>query len=234
MPPISLATNGVILTSPLPTHRLWFSVRPGANTLPSQGLRSRSSYSWSIKPRPERGFFGKLFLVIRSLVLFEILFSTITSVWNLVHSKHVTNTVRAQLGLDKIYWDHHSNEWAQKNNVARLRMKAAVAFLEPELFTQEFILTEKEGTHERNRMIVVLKQFNPKYYDKVRDRLGDVDVLNDFDILSEKEDIEDVDIYLFGPKKSGETGKSKFQKRSRESIMKTSISIPIMPNHMHQ
>lgn len=168
----------------------------------SRGLRSSSLSSRSINRPPERGFFGKLFLVVGSLVIFESLFSTINSLWNLIHRRHVINTALAQLELDKKHWDHHSNEWAYKNQIARGRMKVTVALLNPQVFVKEFISKEKEGSEVRKRMTALLKRVNPEYYEKVQEQLGDIGTLRDVDFLAEEEAIEDVDTYLFGPEKA--------------------------------
>jgi hypothetical protein len=173
----------------------------------SQSLRSAAIlFARPIHAPPERRFFSKLFVALRSLTVFEPLFSTITSIWNLVHRHHITNTARAQSDLDRQYWDYHSNKWAVKNQLARLRMKAVVAFLDPELFVKEFILPKQVGSNERNRMISLLKRFNPEYYEKVRGQLGEVDDnLRDIEILVGEEKFEGIDTYLFRPEKVTKT-----------------------------
>ena len=92
-----------------------------SQSLRSEGLLSRSINN-SISP-PERGFFGKLFLLLGSLTIFETLLSTITSVWTVVYRRHIINTALAQAELNRECWEYHANEWGYKNKIARLRMK---------------------------------------------------------------------------------------------------------------
>ena len=174
-------------------------------TQQSQGLRSGRLFSRtisnSISP-PERGFFGKLFVVLRSFRIIKTVLATITSAWKIAHKQHIINTARAQLERNKEYWDYHANEWEYKNKVARLRMKATVAIINPPLFTKNFILTEKEGSNDWKRMAALLKHFNPRYFEKIQEKLGDVGELADIDIIIGEETMEDIDTYLFGPDKT--------------------------------
>ena len=168
----------------------------------SQSLRSERLLSRSIKNSispPKRGFFGRLFLLLGSLTTFNTLLATITSVWTIAYRQHIINTARAQVELNKEYWEYHANEWEYKNKVARLRMKATVAMINPPLFTKNFIFTEKEGSARWKRMAAVLNYFSPRYFEKIRDKLGDVDDLTDIDIFAGEETIQDIDTYLFGP-----------------------------------
>ena len=81
-------------------------------------------------------------------------------------------------------------------------MKATVAMINPPLFTKTFILTETEGSDEWKRMATLLKRFNPRYFEKIREKLGYVGGLADIDIVIREETIEDIDTYLFGPDKT--------------------------------
>jgi hypothetical protein len=143
----------------------------------------------------ERGFFGKLLVALGS---FKTLLSAVTSVWAIVQRHHILNTARAQLELNREYWKYHANEWGYKNRVAQLRMKATVAMINPPLFTKKFIFTEREGSVQWKRMAAVLKHFSPRYFEKIRDKLGDVGALTDIDIFSGEESLQDIDTYLFG------------------------------------
>jgi hypothetical protein len=168
----------------------------------SQSLRSgfllSRSINNSISP-PERGFFGKLFLLLGSLTIFETPLATITSVLAIAFRQHIINTARVQVELNREYWEYHANEWEYKNKIARLRMKATVAIINPPLFTKSFIFTEKEGSPQWKRMTAVLKRFSPRYFEKIRDKLGDVGDLTDIDMFAGEDTIQDIDTYLFGP-----------------------------------
>lgn len=168
----------------------------------SQSLRYGHLFSQSINNSispPERSFLGKVFVALGSLTILKTLLATITFIWTIAHRRHVINTARAQVELNRKYWEYHVNEWEYKNKVARLRMKATVAMINPPLFTKKFIFTEREGSTQWKRMAAMLKHFSPGYFEKIRDKLGDVGALADIDILAGEETAQDVDTYMFGP-----------------------------------
>lgn len=133
---------------------------------------------------PRRGFFGTLFEAISSITILGTLFKGITIFWNILHRQHVRNTLRAQQDIDHEHLVYHSSEWLYKNQIARLRVMIMIAIGNPRLFVKRFVFEEEVGSKQRKRMAGMLKRFNPKYYDKHCDEVGEAETWNESDIIN--------------------------------------------------
>jgi hypothetical protein len=189
----SAAMAALRLTSLTLAQNPTASALPLAQSLKSYRLRrlvSRSNQMvdpaglYLVDP-PRRGFFGTLFEVISSVVILGTLFNGITIFWNIVHRQHIRNTLRAQRDIDYEHLVYNSKEWLYKNQIARLRVMIMIAIVNPRLFVKRFVFEEKERSEERKRMAGMLKRFNPKYYDKHCDELGEAATWNESDFIDD-------------------------------------------------
>jgi hypothetical protein len=169
----------------VPRHSLLIN---GPTSLASPFHNSHSLVSRAIDPgglylpdAPSRGFFGSLFQAISSMAVIGSLLNGITIFWSMVHRQHNRNTLHAQNKINLEHWKYHSDEWDYKNELARLRVMIMVAIANPRVFANRFVFEEEQGSELRKVMAGMLKRFNPEYYEKHRDELGDTvewDVVN--------------------------------------------------------
>lgn len=118
----------------------------------------------TVSPRPEPGFFLKLFRFISNLAVIQAYLGHFLQAWHWVEPRHAVNTAIAQYKVDQEYAEESEAQMCRKIKLAEKRARRLIATNNPVLFLKKYVWSKPMG-EERRQNLRLLKGFNPEYYE---------------------------------------------------------------------
>ena len=144
-------------------------------SLTSNSLHSHALLTRSLAARwhPKRHLLASLVNFISHSRYLHDLLKLFNATVSWIHKQHNQNTEKAQAGLDNEYMGFHEEEFEKKHSNAWNRAVRVLARKKPFLFAKGFILDEPKGSMERLQNNALLKQYNPEFYYRYQEILGE-------------------------------------------------------------